>query len=105
MRKVRPIYDRPDFHRWVVGESPPEASVLDLDPSGRDLLYVGGVPDLYRSDGDLESDGRLVGAVFAVEVGFRIRIRRLENLRLHSGVTDLWRKCSMQSNMVSCFLD
>ena len=38
---------------------------------GRDLLYVGGVPDLYRSDGDLESDGRLVGAVYAVEVDGR----------------------------------
>ena len=68
VRKVRPIYDRDDFHRWVVGESPPAASVLDLDPSGRDLLYVGGVPDLYRSEGDLQSDGRLVGAVFAIEV-------------------------------------
>ena len=39
--------------------------------TGRDLLYVGGVPDLYRSDGDLESDGRLVGAVYAVEVDGR----------------------------------
>ena len=70
VRKVRPIYDRPDFHRWVVGESSPSASVLDLDPSGRDLLYVGGVPDIYRSQGDLQSDGRLVGAVFAIEVGY-----------------------------------
>jgi hypothetical protein len=57
------VYDRPDYHRWIVGESPAEATILDLGPD--DLLYVGGVPDLYRSP-DLESDARMVGVIYAV---------------------------------------
>ncbi len=68
MRKVRPVYDRPDFHRWIVGESPAGAAVLDLDSD--DLLFVGGVPDVLRSP-DLESSSPMVGVVYTVEVDDR----------------------------------
>ena len=50
VRKVRPIYDDPDYHRWVVDESPPGANVFELEAN--DLIYVGGVsgiPDYVRS--------------------------------------------------------
>ena len=65
MRKVQPIYDRPEYHKWVVGESDPVANVLDLLPS--DLLYIGGVPDQYRSN-DLLSNGFFVGTLFEINL-------------------------------------
>jgi len=39
VRKARPVYDSPDYHRWSVGESPAGASSLDL--AQEDLLHVG----------------------------------------------------------------
>ncbi len=52
MRKARPIYDSPDFHRWTVSESPRAAQVLDLER--KDLVYVGGVPEFFRSSSSSE---------------------------------------------------
>ena len=66
VRKVQPIYDRPEYHKWVVGESAPEANVLDILP-GTDLLYIGGVPDYYRSN-DLLSSGVFSGTLFEISV-------------------------------------
>jgi hypothetical protein len=50
VRRVRPIFDRPDYHKWVVGESPPACSVVDLGPE--DPVFVGGglVPGGLKSD-------------------------------------------------------
>ena len=65
VRKVKPVYDRPEFHRWIVGESAAGANVLDLHPD--DLLYIGGVPDVYRSP-ELQSHGRFVGTLYEISV-------------------------------------
>ena len=40
MFQVRPIYDDPDYHKWVVGESPVGANVFELQLN--DLIYIGG---------------------------------------------------------------
>lgn len=66
VRKVQPIYDRPEYHKWVVGESNPEANVLDIMPS--DMLYIGGVPDHYRSNDLLSSNGFFAGTLFEISV-------------------------------------
>ena len=42
VRRVRPVYDRPEYHKWVVGETSEESNVLDVDPG--DLLFVGAAP-------------------------------------------------------------
>ena len=73
VRKVRPIYDDPGYHRWVVNESPPGANVFELLEYSH--IYVGGVsgiPDYLRSSKlqtdrfngilyDLSMDGENIG--------------------------------------------
>lgn len=73
VRRIHPLYVGREDNKWVVGESPPSAYVLDLDR--RDLLYVGGgaIPDGLLSPklmsratfsgvlNNLEVDGRIVG--------------------------------------------
>ncbi len=67
MRKAKPRYDSPEFHQWTLGESRPDAQVLDLEED--DFAYVGGVPEFYRSS-DLLSPraSSLVGVLGGLEV-------------------------------------
>ena len=30
VRRVRPVYDRPEYHKWVVGESAPSCNVINI---------------------------------------------------------------------------
>jgi hypothetical protein len=48
VRKVRPKYDLPAYHQWVVGESPATTNILDILPSDR--LWVGGTPNYYKTE-------------------------------------------------------
>jgi laminin alpha 1/2 len=55
VRKVRPKYDLPAYHQWVVGESPATTNVLDVGPGDR--LWVGGTPNYYKTDDLLSTAG------------------------------------------------
>ena len=67
VRKIRPEYARPEFDRWVVGEAPMTANVLNLHR--QDLLYVGGgaIPDELKSP-KLQSGNKFVGILYHMEV-------------------------------------
>ena len=72
VRKVRPKYDLPAYHQWVVGESPATTNVLDVGPS--DKLWVGGTPNYYKTDDLLSlagSDGRFNGVIYQLTVDKR----------------------------------
>ena len=92
VRRVKPIFDRPDFHRWVVGESHPTCNVVKIRQS--DPIYVGGglVPDSLRSKKVL-SNGRFVGVLYEMSVNKRnVGLWNYLESRgcreTHSGVTD-----------------
>ena len=61
VRKVAPVFDLPDFHLWVVGESDPGHQVMELYPN--DLLYIGGVPDSHRSEHIQSQRGKSAGVI------------------------------------------
>ncbi len=67
VRKVKPVYVRPEYDRWVVGETLATANVFNVHR--QDLLYVGGgaIPDTLRSD-QLLSGGRFSGVLYNLEV-------------------------------------
>jgi laminin alpha 1/2 len=67
VRKVKPVYVRPEYNRWVVGESAATANVFNIHR--QDLLYVGGgaIPDNLRS-GQLLSSGKMAGVLYHLEV-------------------------------------
>ena len=92
VRKVRPIFDDPDYHRWVVNESPPGANVFEVQSD--DLIYIGGIsgiPDDLRSSSlrtdrfagilyDLSMDGENIGVWnFVASQGCR---------ETHSGISE-----------------
>ena len=90
VRKVRPKYDLPEYHKWEVGESPQMANVLDLQPGDR--LWVGGAPNYYRSH-DLNSDGRFFGVLYKLavnkrEIGLWDFVTNFGCHETHSGVED-----------------
>ena len=61
VRKVKPEYDSLDYHRWAVGgENHPNHLMFDINAD--DPVYVGGVPDLYRSS-RLQTSGHFVGVL------------------------------------------
>ncbi len=73
VRKSRPVYDSPAFHRWTVGESPDRAQVLDLDGQ-QDHLYVGGVPEFFRTADLVSSPPHSFAGVLA---GLRVNGREV----------------------------
>ena len=91
VRKVRPKYDLPEYHKWEVGEGPEMANVLDLQSGDR--LWVGGAPKYYRSN-DLQSDGRFFGVLYQLHVnkqmvGLWDFVTNFGCRETHSGVGDL----------------
>ena len=91
VRKVRPLYERPEYQKWEVGESPPTSNILDLQTSDR--LWVGGAPNYYKSD-DLKARGELAGVLYQLSVdkrnvGLWNFVSSLGCRETHSGVTDL----------------
>ena len=92
VRKVRPIYDHPDYHKWVVDELP--ASAFSLDAKSYDDIYVGGglVPDYLGKSVEF-STYRFNGVLFELSVNGKLiglwNYVRSEGCReTHSGVTD-----------------
>jgi len=65
VRRVSPAYDLPEYHQWVVGESPANANILDIHFS--DKLWVGGAPDYYKTAG-LQSGGVMNGVLYELIV-------------------------------------
>ena len=92
VRRVKPIFDRPYYHKWVVGESSPSCNVIDI--RRRDPIYVGGglIPSGLRTN-QLLSNGRFVGVLYEMSVNKRnVGLwNYLENRgcrETHSGVSD-----------------
>eukprot|EP00094_Tigriopus_californicus_P001836 TCALIF_01772-PA protein Name:"Similar to Lama1 Laminin subunit alpha-1 (Mus musculus)" AED:0.11 eAED:0.12 QI:0/0.86/0.58/1/0.95/0.95/24/1780/2877 len=90
VKKVTPIFDVPGYHRWIVGESPPNAQILDLQPT--DLLYVGGVPDAMRSQ-KLRSEAKFNGVLYEMyvnneKVGLWNFVTTRGCLETHMGISD-----------------
>ena len=91
VRKVRPLYERPEYQKWEVGESPPTSNILDVQSSDR--LWIGGAPNYYKSD-DLRATGQLAGVLYQLSVdkknvGLWNFVGSLGCRETHSGVTDL----------------
>ena len=91
VRKVRPLYERPEYQKWEVGESPPTSNILDVLPADR--LWIGGAPNYYKSN-DLRAKGELAGVLYQLSVdkknvGLWNFATSLGCRETHSGVTDL----------------
>jgi len=91
VRKVRPKYDLPEYHKWEVGESPPTSNILDIQPTDR--LWIGGAPNYYRSK-DLKSKGNFAGVLYQLSVnkkniGLWNFVSSFGCKETHSGVTDI----------------
>jgi len=91
VRKVRPKYDLPEYHKWEVGESEPTSNILDVQPTDR--LWVGGAPNYYKSE-DLQSKGNFNGVLYQLSVnkknvGLWSLVTSFGCQETHSGVTDI----------------
>ena len=91
VRKVRPKYDLPEYHKWEVGESNPTSNILDIQPTDR--LWIGGAPNYYKSE-DLKSKGNLNGVLYQLSVnkknvGLWNFVTSFGCKETHSGVTDI----------------
>jgi len=64
VRKVRPRYERPEYQKWEVGESPFTSTILDIQPGDR--LWLGGTPNYYKSE-DLLAAGTFKGVLYLKE--------------------------------------
>ena len=65
VRKIRPKYDLPEYHQWVVGESPASSNILAVHET--DKLWVGGAPNYYKT-ADLKSGGKFHGVIYQLMV-------------------------------------
>ena len=65
VRKIRPKYDLPEYHQWVVGESSSSSNILDIHET--DKLWVGGAPN-YLKTADLKSGGKFNGVIYQLTV-------------------------------------
>ena len=99
VRKVRPKYERPEYQKWEVGESPATSNILDIQP--RDRLWIGGAPNYYRSE-DIKAEGNLKGVLYQLSVnkkniGLWNFVTTYGCRETHSGVTDLVQEHSCHS--------
>ena len=91
VRKVRPKYDLPEYHKWEVGESLETSNILDIQPV--DKLWIGGAPNYYRSE-DLNTKGNMKGVLYELSVnkkniGLWNFVSSFGCRETHSGVTDI----------------
>ena len=91
VRKVRQLYERPEFKKWEVGESPATLNILNIQPS--DKLWVGGAPNFYKSK-DIMAEGNFKGVLYQLSVdkrpvGLWNFVTTFGCKETHSGVTDM----------------
>ena len=58
-------YERPEYQKWEVGESPFTSTILDIQPGDR--LWLGGTPNYYKSE-DLLAAGTFKGVLYQLFV-------------------------------------
>lgn len=88
---MRPRYERPEYSKWEVGESPARANILDVAP--RDRVWVGGAPNYYRAK-DIRAEGQFKGVLYQLAVdktniGLWNFVTTYGCRETHSGVTDV----------------